>query len=74
VKEEKDSITPMKNIMKPLLKQGESRFFEPLESRGIFCDGFSIPSYPFKTLSEAQSFLETHGVNVNMPIGSIKEG
>ena len=72
--EEKDRITPMKNIIKPLLKEGESRFFEPLECRGIFCDGFAIPSYPFKTRSEAQSFLESHGINVTLPIDSNKEG
>ena len=74
IKEEKGSITPMKDIVRPLLEQDESHFFEPLNSRKIFCDGFSLPSHPFKTLSEAQNFLLTHGVNVNMPTKSAKEG
>ena len=64
----------MKDIIKPLLEQGENHFFKPLKSRKVFCDGFSLPSYPFKTLSEAQNFLLTHGVNVNMPTISAKEG
>jgi hypothetical protein len=52
VKDWKDRLTPFRSIVKPLLKEGETHFFKSLKSRSLFCDGFALPSHPFKSLTE----------------------
>ena len=74
VKDWKHRLISFKFVVRPLLKQGETSVFKPLKTRGIFCDGFTLPTHPFKSLNEAQSFLANYGVDVIMPIKGSKDG
>jgi len=74
VKDRKDYLTSFKSVVEPLLKQGETNVFKPLKSSGLFCDGFALPTHPFKSLTEAQSILANYGLDVILPIKSSKDG
>jgi hypothetical protein len=68
LKDKNDHLVSFRDIVKPLLKNGKTHLFKALKARGIFCDGFSIPYFPFKSLSEAKSFLADRGLDVKMTI------
>ena len=74
VNDRKDYLTSFKSVLGPLLKQGETNVFKPLKPSGLFCDGFALPSHPFKSLTEAQSILANHRLDVILPIKSSKDG